>query len=452
MSNFTTEPVAQPADSGRVGDISRLTRYFPSMPSHPGWQMSPDPRGEWVLFADVQALAVQGRVDLLNGEMLQAGADALDRFVAWEPSNDEERYACIEAVWRAMRERAPTAALTAQGQGEAVAKVRHFDYRGIARNGFSQEAQMLDGAPVLPDGTPLYTRPATAASPAGVPDVVSEVMAELEKAIRKFPTWPTDPLHAVGVFNEEAGELSKAVLQQVYEPHKNAADDVRKEARQAAAMALRFLVSIDSYDWTPGTQHEQPSLAALAAQGQGDRYSPVGPIPDDAPDSYAEAYIRDWCPDHVKAYIARKTTPPASPAGVPDATEVHADLPPGYRMATRDGDYWPLFGDSYCTNHAFPTRELAALEAWKQAHEKLNDSMESIRRLSAGPSSPVEPAGVPDGCIPVPRSLVERWASVDAFNAPVGAAMELKVIAGQMLQHTAMLAAAPSAPDGADHG
>jgi hypothetical protein len=63
--------------------------------------------------------ADSGRVDLLNGEMLQAGADALDRFVAWEPSNDEERYACIEAVWRAMRERAPTAALAAQGQGEA---------------------------------------------------------------------------------------------------------------------------------------------------------------------------------------------------------------------------------------------------------------------------------------------------------------------------------------------
>lgn len=41
---------------------------------------------------------------------------------------------------------------------QAVAKVRHFDYRGIARNGFSQEAEMLDGAPTLPDGTLLYTK------------------------------------------------------------------------------------------------------------------------------------------------------------------------------------------------------------------------------------------------------------------------------------------------------
>jgi len=35
--------------------------------------------------------------------------------------------------------------------------------------------------------------------------------------------------------------------------------------------------------------------------------------------------------------------------------------------------------------------------------------------------------------IPVPRALVERWANVDAFQAPKGAAMELKTIAQQML-------------------
>jgi hypothetical protein len=62
-------------------------------------------------------------------------------------------------------------------------------------------------------------------------------------------------------------------------------------------------------------------------------------------------------------------------------------------MATRDGDYWPLFGDAYCTNHAFPTRELAALEAWKQAHKKLNDSMDSIRRFAA--TQPAEPVAQP---------------------------------------------------------
>jgi hypothetical protein len=97
---------------------------------------------------------------------------------------------------------------------------------------------------------------------AKVPDVVGEVLAELSAAMAKFPTWPTDPLHASGVVAEEAGELFKAVLQQVYEPHKNKPGDVRKEAIQTAAMAIRFIASMDAYQFKPGAQHEQPSLAA----------------------------------------------------------------------------------------------------------------------------------------------------------------------------------------------
>lgn len=83
------------------------------------------------------------------------------------------------------------------------------------------------------------------------------VRAELERAVSKFPTWPTDPLHASGVVQEEAGELAKAVLQAVYEPHKSSPDDARSEAVQTAAMAIRWIASADIYDWTPGAQHEQ---------------------------------------------------------------------------------------------------------------------------------------------------------------------------------------------------
>ena len=50
-----------------------------------------------------------------------------------------------------------------------------------------------------------------------------DVIAELGKALRKFPTWPTDPLHALAVLGEEYGELNKAMLQLVYEPHKTSA-------------------------------------------------------------------------------------------------------------------------------------------------------------------------------------------------------------------------------------
>lgn len=107
-----------------------------------------------------------------------------------------------------------------------------------------------------------------AAITGAVPEMVRAVMAEMERATRKFPTWPTDPLHASGVVQEEAGELAKAVLQAVYEPHKSTPDDVASEAIQTAAMAIRFLCSMDRYDWKPGPQHQQEPLAAAKKEGE----------------------------------------------------------------------------------------------------------------------------------------------------------------------------------------
>ena len=85
------------------------------------------------------------------------------------------------------------------------------------------------------------------------------VCAEVDRATAKFPTWPTDALHAVGVVAEEMGELQKEVLQLTYEPHKATRDAVRKEAVQLAAMAIRFLMSLDRYEYQPRPQHSQNS-------------------------------------------------------------------------------------------------------------------------------------------------------------------------------------------------
>lgn len=93
------------------------------------------------------------------------------------------------------------------------------------------------------------------------PSVLAPIMAELERAMRKFPTWPTDPLHAVAVLGEEYGELDKAVLQAVYEPHKSTIEDVASEAIQTAAMAVRFVASLDRYEYARCDQHQQPALA-----------------------------------------------------------------------------------------------------------------------------------------------------------------------------------------------
>ena len=83
------------------------------------------------------------------------------------------------------------------------------------------------------------------------------VQAELERARLKFPTWPTDPLHALAVLGEEFGELTKDMLQLIYEPHKTSRERVRTEAIQTAAMALRLVMSLERYEYTPSTQHVQ---------------------------------------------------------------------------------------------------------------------------------------------------------------------------------------------------
>lgn len=92
-------------------------------------------------------------------------------------------------------------------------------------------------------------------------EVIARAMApvqeELERALAKFPTWPTDPVHALAVLGEEFGELTKDVLQQTYEPHKTSRDRIRKEAIQTAAMALRFIASLDEYVYYPCGQHHQ---------------------------------------------------------------------------------------------------------------------------------------------------------------------------------------------------
>jgi hypothetical protein len=93
-----------------------------------------------------------------------------------------------------------------------------------------------------------------------VPTVFAPVFAELEAALAKFPEWPTDPIHAAGVVHEEVGELAKEVLQGVYEPHKTSPQKIRTEALQAAAMCLRFFVSLNDYNYTPAASHKQTAL------------------------------------------------------------------------------------------------------------------------------------------------------------------------------------------------
>lgn len=95
-----------------------------------------------------------------------------------------------------------------------------------------------------------------------VNNIVFDIGQELEKVKRKFPKWPTDPIHAAIIVAEESGELMKEVLQMVYEPHKTDIDKVRKEALQTATVCIRFVHSIDNadYEFEESFQHYQGSL------------------------------------------------------------------------------------------------------------------------------------------------------------------------------------------------
>ena len=99
--------------------------------------------------------------------------------------------------------------------------------------------------------------------------ILDEVFAEVERATKKFPTWPTDPLHALAVLGEEFGELTKEMLQLTYEPHKTSPEKVKTEAIQTAAMAMRLLMSLDRYHYQPTSQHRQlreiPPVAEVQA-------------------------------------------------------------------------------------------------------------------------------------------------------------------------------------------
>ena len=88
-------------------------------------------------------------------------------------------------------------------------------------------------------------------------EAIELIRAELAKAAKKFPTWPTRVIDAGNVVSEEAGELAKACLQATYEKHKETPEGVQMEAVQTGAMAVRFLMSMGSYDYSEGPQHEQ---------------------------------------------------------------------------------------------------------------------------------------------------------------------------------------------------
>ena len=63
--------------------------------------------------------------------------------------------------------------------------------------------------------------------------------SELKRAETKHPNWPEDMFRQLAIMNEEAGEVTKAVLHYHYEG--GTIDHVKEELIQTAAMCMRML-------------------------------------------------------------------------------------------------------------------------------------------------------------------------------------------------------------------
>lgn len=145
----------------------------------------------------------------------------------------------------------------------AVGRVRHFQYSGIARNGFSQEPELFDGAPILPDGALLYAYPPTPSQQAGA-DAPTRLMqwhdgAGLLWDVYAFGKWlhrVVSPLnwdaHAVYLDLQRAGYASHIDVQLV-------------SPSNTAAPAAQG----DELSGNPGELNQQPSgnSGELDAQG-----------------------------------------------------------------------------------------------------------------------------------------------------------------------------------------
>lgn len=74
----------------------------------------------------------------------------------------------------------------------------------------------------------------------GSSEAMTLILAEVESARKKHPTWPAnDTLFAAAIVSEESGELMRAAVQ--HKGEGGSLDACDKEAIQTAAVAIRFL-------------------------------------------------------------------------------------------------------------------------------------------------------------------------------------------------------------------
>jgi hypothetical protein len=77
-------------------------------------------------------------------------------------------------------------------------------------------------------------------------EAIEFILAELERAEKLHPVWPTDVIHMGAIVAEEAGELIRACNNYSDNPNKPIEYfvNMEEEAVQVGAMAVRFLINL----------------------------------------------------------------------------------------------------------------------------------------------------------------------------------------------------------------
>lgn len=70
----------------------------------------------------------------------------------------------------------------------------------------------------------------------------AEIESELQRAEKKHPIFPQDMFKQLAIMQEEAGEVTRAVLHYHYE--NGTMDHIREELIQTAAMCMRMLKNL----------------------------------------------------------------------------------------------------------------------------------------------------------------------------------------------------------------
>lgn len=123
------------------------------------------------------------------------------------------------------------------------------------------------------------------------------IEAELQRAKEKHPDYPKDMFRQLAILQEEAGEVTKAVLDYHYE--NDNLDHVKVEIIQTAAMCMRMLENLPKEKFV--TERIKTFADALRETGMTNDECPDGLRPDETArrkiEIIAQALNEGWRPD-----------------------------------------------------------------------------------------------------------------------------------------------------------